>query len=586
MSGNFTEPQKQYLQGFFVGVNQRGGAPFVGQTPGGQLTHDAGHSVTDNQAEEKVHGVLIEDLCKEEKTKHEQHGLDIWETMLDNAAREKFPEGGDVFRYKFHGLFYVTPAQESMMLRCRIPGCVLRSHQLAGLAEIAEDWGGGYAHVTTRGNLQIREIMPKDSIDVLMKLRELGLTSQGSGADNVRNITASPTSGFDPHEVMDVLQLAKAMHHYILNNREMYDLPRKFNIAFDNGGSVSVCADTNDIGFYAVRVGEGQPVEPGAYFRVQLCGITGHKQFAKDCGLLLRPEECVAVAAAMLRVFIENGDRTNRKKARLKYLVDKWGEERYLEETQKQLAFDLRRLPLEACEPRRPITRHGYIGTYPQREPGLHYIGVVVPVGHLTAEQMKGLACLADDYGKGELRLTVWQNIIIPHVKDADMDKLKKGLLKLGLETDHHNITNGLVACTGSAGCKFAASATKAQAMELGAYLKEHVELDHPINIHLTGCPNSCAQHYVGDIGLQGVKVKVGDESVEGYNIVLGGGVDHEQGIAAEVINAVPFTDVPALVEHILRTYLSERQDNETFIAYTRRHSADALKEKFAHVAA
>ena len=144
---------------------------------------------------------------------------------------------------------------------------------------------------------------------------------------------------FDPHEVLDVLPYAKSMHHYILNNRDLYGLPRKFNIAFDNGGRVSVCADTNDIAFYAVRVGEGQGVEPGIYFRVQLCGITGHKQFAKDCGLLIKPHEAVPVAAAMIRCFIENGDRTNRKKARLKYLVDDWGVEKFLEESKKKMAF-------------------------------------------------------------------------------------------------------------------------------------------------------------------------------------------------------------------------------------------------------
>ncbi|MBC2595474.1 NirA family protein [Ruficoccus amylovorans] len=581
-SNEFSPDQKQYLLGFFAGVSQRL-TPFVGQTASGLITGDPSAAVTGNQAATHVHGVAIEDLCKEERIKSEQHGLDIWEKMLDNAARDKFPEGGDVFRYKFHGLFYVSPAQESLMLRCRIPGCILRDHQLEGLAEIAEDWGGGYAHVTTRGNIQIREIMPRDSVDVLVKLRELGLTAQGSGADNVRNITASPTSGFDPDEVFDVLPLARAMHHYILNNRDLYDLPRKFNIAFDNGGSVSVCADTNDIGFYAVRVGERHPeAEPGVYFRAQLCGITGHKQFAQDCGLLLKPAECVAVAAAMLRVFIENGDRTNRKKARLKYLVDDWGTEKFLEETDRKLAFPLRRLDLEKCDPRRPVRRHGYIGVYPQKHDGLNYVGVTVPVGHMTAGQMKGLARLARRHGRGEVRLTVWQNLIIPHVPDEQLEHLKQGLRELGFDYTHDPIANGLVACTGNAGCKYAATATKAQAIALGEYLRERVQLDQPINIHLTGCPHSCAQHYIGDIGLLGTKVKVGEETVEGYHIVLGGGVDNEQGIAREVFPSVPFTDVPTLLERILSTYLKQRQPAESFIAFTRRHSTDELKTLFS----
>ena len=318
MSASFTAEQKQYLEGFFTGASQRGVMPFLGQNEVGQYTSNPTEAV-----EESVHGTPLEDLCKEELIKHELNGLDVWDRMVADSEADRFPESDDMFRYKFHGLFHVKPAQDSFMLRCRIAGGALKSHQLVGLAEIAEDWGGGYADCTTRGNFQIREIMPPNTIATLTKLVDLGLTARGSGADNLRNITASPTSGFDPDEVLDVMPYARAMHHYIMHNRDLYGLPRKFNISFDSGGRVSVCADTNDIAFYAVRVGAGQGVEPGVYFRVQLCGITGHKQFASDCGLLVTPDQAIPVAAAMVRVFIENGDRTNRKKARLKYLVDK-----------------------------------------------------------------------------------------------------------------------------------------------------------------------------------------------------------------------------------------------------------------------
>src|SRR5690606_30614589 len=164
---------------------------------------------------------------------------------------------------------------------------------------------------------------------------------RGSGADNIRNITASPNSGIDPDELIDVRPYAKGLHHYILNNRDLYGLPRKFNVAFDSGGSIDTAADTNDIAFMAVRVTEASlakagasGVAPGVYFRVELGGITGHKDFARDTGLLLKPDELVAVAAGLIRVFNENGDRTDRKKARLKYLLGRWGVEKYLEETQ------------------------------------------------------------------------------------------------------------------------------------------------------------------------------------------------------------------------------------------------------------
>src|SRR6516164_9699986 len=191
------------------------------------------------------------------------------------------------------------------MLRCRVPAGELTAFQMRGLADIAEQWGGGYADITTRANIQIREIRPRDMVKCVLKLQEIGLTSRGSGVDNVRNITATPTAGIDKDELIDTRPLAKGLHHYILNNRDLYNLPRKFNIAFDGGGAVSAAADTNDIGFVAVRVADGHGVEPGIYFRVQLAGITGHQQFAKDSGILIKPDEAVAAAAAMVRVFIE-----------------------------------------------------------------------------------------------------------------------------------------------------------------------------------------------------------------------------------------------------------------------------------------
>lgn len=576
----FTDPQKEYLKGFFSAVEQRTDIkPFLGKTAQGQFTNEPAQAVE----EENIYGTPIEDLCKEEKIKYEKNGLDVWDTMVANGEANEFPALEDIFRYKFFGFFHVKPAQNSFMMRCRTPGCILQSHQLRGLAEITEDWGSGNVDLTTRGNTQVREIMPPNVVNVFTKLTELGLTSKGSGADNLRNITASPTTGFDPEELFDVMPYAKAMHHYILNNRDMYGLPRKFNISFDNGGPVSVCADTNDIAFYATEVKEGHDVEPGMYFRVQLCGITGHKQFASDSGILIKPEQSVAVAAAMVRVFVENGDRTNRKKARLKYLVDKWGIPKFLEETQKKLAFDLTYFDIDQCEPRKPIDQQGHMGVHKQKEEGLNYVGVITPVGRISADRAKQIADVADEFGAGELRLTVWQNIIIPHVKDADIDALTAKIKEIGFEIDANSFAAGLIACTGNTGCKFAASNTKFHATELAKTLGERLQLDTPINIHLTGCPHSCAQHYIGDIGLQGASAKYQGESVEGYHVAFGGGVDNNQAIAEDMFKAVPFQELPDLLEGCLKIYLDKREGKETFSQFTRRHTAEELQHIFAN---
>jgi ferredoxin-nitrite reductase len=587
-SAGFTPEQKQYLEGFFAALAAQ--LPFVGHTVSGQITADSNHApvnLAEPPAEDTFFGTPLGELCKPERWKYDENPLDIWEKLVAHAAADKFPDEADTFRFKFHGLFYVSPAQESFMLRVRLPGGEITAQQLHGLADMAAEWGGNYAHITTRANFQIREIHPRYTIKVLTRLQELGLTSRGAGADNIRNITSTPTSGFDSIELIDVQPFAKALHHYILNHRDLYGLPRKFNIAFDSGGSISAAADTNDIGFFACRVTEkslspfasnlSPPIEPGIYFRVQLGGITGHGDFARDTGLLVKPSECVAVAAAMLRVFNENGDRTNRKKARLKYLLEKWGVEKFLAETQKKLAFPLGRLPLEACEPRRPLLKHGWVGVYKQTQHRLNYLGLGVPVGRLTPKQMHHLADLAANYGQGELRLTVWQSIILPHIPDAFVETVKRGLHRMGLHVEASSTISGIIACTGNKGCKYSSTDTKGHAIALAKALTgRHVAIEQPVNIHFTGCPHSCAQHYCGDIGFLGAKLAGGDE---GYHVVLGGGMDKEQGIAREIFRGVSAKEIPGLVEKILRTYDQDKQSGETFVEWSRRHTVGQLQE-------
>jgi ferredoxin-nitrite reductase len=573
----FSLAQQQYLQGFFAGVAQRGVMPFVGHTASGHITNDPASGLI-NQAAEEVEptwfGTPLSDLCKEERWKQEENALDIWDKLIAHADEDKVPAPDDLFRFKFHGLFYVSPAQNSFMLRMRAPGGILSAHQLRGLAQMAADWGSGRADLTTRSNLQIREFQPKDITRVLSKIQDLGMTSRGSGADNIRNITASPITGIDPHELYDVAPLADALNRYILNSRDLYGLPRKFNVAFDNGGSISVLADTNDIGFIAVEVKEGHGIPAGVYFRVLLSGITGHKQFATDCGLLLRPDQTVAVAAAMIRVFAEHGDRTDRKKARLKYLIDKWGIEKFIAKTEKLLAFPLIRVPPSVCEPRRPIARTDHIGVHAQSQPGLHYIGISVPVGRLPVDQMLALANIAETCGTGQLRLTVWQNLIIPNVPTAKLEAAKAAILAAGLAFEAGTVLSGTIACTGNTGCRFAATDTKTHAVALANLLDSRFNILQPVNLHVTGCPHSCAQHYIGDIGLMGVKV--GGE--EGYQVVIGGGSDQDQSIARELIPAVKFSDLPPVMEQLFHSYTRQRSSDESFLDFTRRHTIAELQ--------
>jgi ferredoxin-nitrite reductase len=590
----FTEEQKQYLAGFVAGAelarSAKGYATFASTLAAGNSN---GHlpAAGDDRNGKAIAGpdamfLTAQDrflsagkkLCPEEEAKRAKPPLDLWDEIDRHAREERFPKGTDVLLFKFHGLFYVAPAQNAFMCRLRFAGGITNSFQFRQVAELAEKFAGGYADVTTRANLQLREIAARHSRDVLTGLHDAGIINRGAGADNIRNITGPATAGIDPVELIDVRPLCREMHHYILNHREMYGLPRKFNIAFDGGGTTSALEETNDIGFAAVSVPPGRSVAEGVYFRVLLGGITGHQDFARDTGLHLPSGECVPVAAAMVRVFIEHGDRTDRKKARLKYLLDQWGFEKFLNETAQRLPFDLRRLSIDECFPRGPVGKHVHVGVHGQRQAGLSYIGVALPVGRLQADQMRALADIADRYGSGTIRLTVWQNIIISDIADENLEAAKAAIDAAGLHWQATSFRAGLVACTGNAGCKYAAADTKKHALAIARHLESKLDLDQPINIHVTGCQHSCAQHYIGDIGLLATKVPQGDDLVEGYHVYLGGGYGADQAIGREYLRNVTADELPERLEALLRAYLAHRTDeSESFAAFTRRNSIDDL---------
>jgi ferredoxin-nitrite reductase len=520
-------------------------------------------------------------LANEEQAKRAKPPLDMWDELVANAAGGRYPKGTDVFLYRYHGLFFVGPAQDSFMSRLKLPNGIVRAWQLQGLADLAERYGGGYAHVTTRANLQVREIEAADAVRYLEGLFDLGITSKGSGADNIRNITGSPTAGIDPQELIDTRPLARTMQHHILNSRALFGLPRKFNIAYDGGGRIAALEETNDIGFTACRVGEGAAVPPGVYFRLALGGISGHRDLALDEGVVVHPDDCTAVADAILRVFLDEGDRTDRKKARLKHVLDRLGHAGFLARVEERLGRALPRVPMELCAPRGPIDRMGHLGIHPQAQEGRYWLGVVLPVGRMTPGQMRLLADLALTYGDGDIRLTVWQNLLLSGLREADLDLVKARLEAGGLDWRPHAVRTGLVACTGATGCKFGLARTKETAEAIAAHLDGRLDLDQPVNIHLTGCPNSCAQHYIGDIGLLGTKIERGEDTLDGFRLVVGGGWGNDARIARELGAAVPSEAVPAAIERMLRAWLDGREPNESFAAFANRQDIATLNRAF-----
>ncbi|HSJ41294.1 MAG TPA: NirA family protein, partial [Xanthobacteraceae bacterium] len=477
---------------------------------------------------------------------------------------------------------YVAPAQSSYMCRLRLPNGILKHSQLNGLADLAEKYAGGYSHGTTRANLQMREIEPKNAVAMVEAIQDLGLCSRGSGADNIRNVTGTPTAGIDPQELIDTRPYAREWHFHILNERALYGLPRKFNVGFDGGGCIPVLEDTNDIGFQAVEVKDGFGVEPGIWFRLGLGGITGHKDFTRDTGVIVRPEEATLIADAIVRVYIEHGNRTDRTKARLKYVLDAMGLEKFISLVEEKLGRKFTKVPTEAIAPRPPYDRSAHIGVHAQKQAGLNWIGVVLPVARITAAQMRGLAKIAADLGDGDIRLTVWQNLLISGVADDKVVLAQAAIDALGLSTQATSIRAGLVACTGNVGCKFAASDTKRHAEEIAQWCEARVDLDGPVNIHLTGCHHSCAQHYISEIGLLACKVEEGEDQIEGYHVYIGGGFGPDAALGREIYRDVKAQEAPRAIERMLKGYLAHRASrDETFLAFSRRHEVDALKNMF-----
>lgn len=511
-------------------------------------------------------------LADQEKWKREEHPFDAYPRLKDQTARDEFPKAPDNFRWRYYGLFYVAPAQDAYMCRLRIPNGILNHWQFAGVADIADRFAAPYAHVTTRANLQIREIPARRGIDVIEAIQELGLSSRHSGADNIRNVTGDATAGIGRFELLDTRPYARAWNFHVQNERALSGLPRKFNVAFDGGGAIATLEDTNDIGFQAVEVTAGASLPPGVYFRLVLGGISGHRDLARDTGVVLPPADAVMVADAIVRAFIDLGDRTNRAKARLKYVLDGMGFDAFLKAVEAKLGRPLARVEAAHVAPRPAQDRHAHIGVHPQRQPGLSYIGIALPVGKMTTAQMRELAAIARDCGDGDIRLTVWQNLLLSGLAADRIAEAQERIEAAGLDWRASSIRAGLIACTGSRGCKFSAADTKGHADAIAAWCETRVALDQPVNIHLTGCHHSCAQHYIGDIGLIGARVTVNDDgdTVDGYHLHVGGGFGEGAAIGRELRRDVKAEDAPRLIENLLSAYLSNRAGPEqSFQSFT-----------------
>ncbi len=467
------------------------------------------------------------------------------------------------------GLFYATPAEDGILSRIRIPGGIINSEQCRAIADIADHYGGGYVDVTNRANLQLREIRTAINSQVLQHLQNIGLGSGNSDVDHIRNIMTSPTAGIDPQELIDTRPFIQAWDNYLATHPALSGLSAKFSVCFDGGGIVQVSDRLNDILFAAVLV------DGNVYFRLHLCaGAKG--QPPSDMKILLTPDDCLPVLAALANVYLNHTDINNQRRLRLRDLLNTLGCENYLQEVQQRLPFPLHRS--ETCPVAQKIdTNYQHLGIHPQRQKGLFYIGVVLPLGRLNSQQMRGLADLAAKYGSGTLRLTPWQNLLLTDISQQKLSEVQNEITVLKLNTSATNIKSSLVACSGNKGCAASATDTKNHALALAEYLQTRVTLEHPINIHFTGCQKSCAQHNQSDITLLGVNFEADNQTIEAYHVYLGDS-NSTQKFGRELYKYVTFSELPLLIEQILQVYKIQRQNfHESFQEFANRYPLSQL---------
>lgn len=497
-------------------------------------------------------------LNKVEKLKAQKDGLDV-KNELEHFAKigwEAVEKEDLETRLKWLGIFYrpVTPGK--FMLRLRVPNGILDSEKMRVLASIIERYGeDGTADITTRQNIQLRGIRLEDIPDIFSKLKSVGLTSVQSGMDNVRNLTGSPVSGIDPDELIDTREMLQKVQDMITNNGEgnyaFTNLPRKFNIAIEGARDNSIHAELNDLAFIpAYKNGVlGFNVLVGGYLSAQRCA----ESIPMGVWIPANEEDAVELSRAILTVYSDNGAkeglRANRGKARMMWLIDKWGLEKFRAEIEKEFGK-----PLADAAPEDEITqdKKDHLGVHPQKQEGYSYIGLHVPMGRLVAEQMFELARLAEVYGNGEIRLTVEQNAIIPYIEQENVDTFLSEPLLQEFSISPNTLTRSVISCTGSRYCNFAIIETKQRALKIAQELDQELDIPHRVRLHWTGCPNSCGQPQAGDIGLMGTKVRKDGQAVEGAKIFTGGKVGKDAKLGTLIDKGVACDDLKPILRNIL----------------------------------
>ena len=467
-------------------------------------------------------------------------------------------------------------AVRHLMVRIRIPNGVLDSRQLRTIADLAEWHGRGIADITVRQNFQLHWVTLESLPEVFQALWLKDVTTMGSCGDVTRNVTGCPVAGLDAEELVDASPLVREATELVNGNAAFYNLPRKFKVSISGCRAWCTYPEINDIGLTAVR----HPASGEIGFAVRVGGgLSTDPHLGVKLDAFVPGAQALGVFRAIAEIFRDSDVlRQNRERARLKFLFLQhgWTAERFKAEIETRLGTPL--APGVPDDPPDDAYRD-HVGIHPQRQPGYCYVGVAVLRGRLTADQMRVAAELADRYGSGAVRTTSMQNFLIPNVRRESAQALARELEGAGFAIDASPFRRGTVACTGSEFCKLALTETKGFARGLVESLEQRLPgFDQQLRINVTGCPNSCGQHWIADLGIEGKKVKVDGAVVDAYYFCVGGAVGRHQAVARPIGLRLPATGVTPAIERLLRAFQAERRDDENFRQFAARHTDEELR--------
>jgi ferredoxin-nitrite reductase len=498
-------------------------------------------------------------MNKIEALKAARDGLDVQEELV-RFAREGWRTiaDDDKERLKWVGVFHRKPTPGHFMMRIRMPNGVLTSAQARLLGEVTQQTGRNIADVTTRQQIQLRWVTIEGVPATIARLEAAGLSSLQTGMDNIRGIVGCPATGLTAGELVDTLPIAAAFQRIFLGNREFTNLPRKFNVTITGCPDNCTGAETQDVAMTPARAAIDGVETAGFNLAVGGKQGSGGGTLATSLDAFVRPDEAAEVCAAIALLFRDHGPREARSRARLAFLVDEWGAERFRKELEVRLG---RPLPPAGADARgRRVTDH--VGVFRQREAGLSYVGLKTPVGRITGDQLVELARLADAYGAGELRLTPLQNVLLPHVPDRRLGALLEEPLLRQLPYNPSEVFRGVSSCTGTDFCNLALIDTKTRAMALTRDFERRLGKTRPISVRWSGCPAACGNHLTADVGLQGCKVKVDGKIVDGVHVFVGGRGGPDPRLGARILEDVPCDELPEALDRLLRFFpRAERKD-------------------------